>query len=81
MAVWNRSSFHYLDSWLFPEKRNGSTDLYEGWDSVIQENNLFKTMRKVNLQCDKILPININQKPYNPQHKQPKTMPDKGQKC
>lgn len=33
---------YYLDSRLFPEKRNGPTDLYERRDPVIQENDLFK---------------------------------------
>lgn len=34
---------YYLDSRLFPEKRNGPTDLYERRDPVIQENDLLKT--------------------------------------
>lgn len=38
--------FHYLDSWLLPEKRNGAADLNEGRDFVIQENNLFKARGK-----------------------------------
>lgn len=46
-VVWDTFSFHYLDSRLFPEKRNGPTDLYEGWDFVIQENNLFKTRLQI----------------------------------
>lgn len=44
-----RKCFRYLDTWLFPEKRNGPTDLYEGRDFVIQENNLFQTRRKCNV--------------------------------
>lgn len=36
-------NIYYLDSRLFPEQRNGPTDLYERRDPVIQENDLFKT--------------------------------------
>lgn len=42
-----KCNFDYLDSWLFPEKRNGATNLDEGWDFVIQENNLFETKNNI----------------------------------
>lgn len=29
-AFEKKVSFIYLDSWLFPKKRNGSANLYEG---------------------------------------------------
>lgn len=52
--------FIYLDSWLFPKKRNGPANLYEGWNLVIQENHLFKEKKTVLIQ----LVIFFNQKNF-----------------
>lgn len=51
------NAVYYLDSRLFPEEGNGPTDLYEGRDSVVQENDLFKTTETSSLPSDRELNV------------------------